>query len=110
MAKIKTRSRTIEAIDGGSMEATVDVGVLFGCHSGVCGKCAREARIQRENNVTELEHHIACSSDTRAEIVVPVLDRNGEVAAVLDIDSVKADVFDGTDETWLEKICEMVSE
>ena len=40
MAKIKTRSKTIDAIDGGSMESAVEVGVLFGCHNGVCGKCA----------------------------------------------------------------------
>lgn len=40
MATIKTRSSRINAIDGGSMESTVDLGVLFGCHSGVCGKCA----------------------------------------------------------------------
>ncbi len=40
MAKIRTRSQTKNAIDGASMEATAELGVLFGCHSGVCGKCA----------------------------------------------------------------------
>ncbi len=40
MAVIKTRSQKINAIDGGSMEAAEQLGALFGCHSGVCGKCA----------------------------------------------------------------------
>lgn len=49
MATIKTRSQTIDAIDGGSMESTVEVGVLFGCHSGVCGKCATNVVAGLEN-------------------------------------------------------------
>jgi len=40
MPVIKTRSRQRNAIAGGSMEAAADLGVLFGCHSGICGKCA----------------------------------------------------------------------
>ena len=40
MPIIKTRTRKINAIAGGSMEAAAELGVLFGCHSGVCGKCA----------------------------------------------------------------------
>lgn len=40
MPVIKTRTRKINAIAGGSMEAAAELGVLFGCHSGVCGKCA----------------------------------------------------------------------
>ena len=40
MPVIKTKTRKMNAIAGGSMEGTADLGVLFGCHSGVCGKCA----------------------------------------------------------------------
>ncbi|MBK7669859.1 MAG: (2Fe-2S)-binding protein [bacterium] len=40
MPVIKTRSRQRNVIAGGSMEAAADLGVLFGCHNGVCGKCA----------------------------------------------------------------------
>ena len=40
MATIKTRSGNKQVIDGASMEAAADLGVLFGCHSGICGKCA----------------------------------------------------------------------
>ena len=40
MATIKTRSQEISAIDGAAMENAAEVGVMFGCHRGVCGKCA----------------------------------------------------------------------
>lgn len=40
MATIKTRSKETTAIDGGSMEASAEVGVEFGCHRGLCSKCA----------------------------------------------------------------------
>ena len=40
MANIKTHSKQVTAIDGASMECSADLGVLFGCHRGVCGKCA----------------------------------------------------------------------
>lgn len=49
MAVIKTNSGEINAIDGGSMEASADLGVLFGCHSGVCGKCATTVVAGLEN-------------------------------------------------------------
>ena len=52
MATIKSRSRQIDAIDGGSMESTADLGVLFGCHSGVCGKCATTV-VSGLNNLSE---------------------------------------------------------
>jgi ferredoxin len=52
MPTIKSRSRQINAIAGGSMESTTDLGVLFGCHSGVCGKCATTV-ISGLNNLSE---------------------------------------------------------
>ena len=99
-------------------ERTLKVGPYQGTHGcltididrGVCGKCMRENRIQMENDVTLLPHHIACSSDTRAEIVLPVIDGTGTVRAVLDIDSTEAHVFDDTDEQYLTTICEFVSQ
>ncbi len=42
MAIIKTTTKSITAIDGGSMEKSAELGVLFGCHKGVCGKCATD--------------------------------------------------------------------
>ncbi len=71
---------------------------------GVCGKCAREKATQLVADVTALPYHIACSSTTRSEIVVPVLDRIGSVRAVLDIDSDAPAAFDETDRLHLENL------
>ena len=72
---------------------------------GVCGRCACEARIQLVPDVTALPYHIACSSSTLSEIVVPVFDARGQVRAVLDVDSDALAAFDDTDARHLENIC-----
>jgi GAF domain-containing protein len=69
---------------------------------GVCGRCARDKTTQLVADVTQVPHHIACSSTTRSEIVVPVLDGRGEVRAVLDIDSDIPGAFDAVDQEELE--------
>jgi GAF domain-containing protein len=56
-------------------------------------------------DVTQFEGHIACSSDTRSEIVVPVLGPGGQVLAVLDVDSNELAAFDEVDRDELEEIC-----
>lgn len=71
---------------------------------GVCGLCAREKTKQIVPDVSLLPYHIACSSTTRSEIVVPVLDAAGELRAVLDIDSNFPDTFDAVDQNELEAI------
>ena len=91
---------------------TLKVGPYHGTHGcltitldrGVCGKCAREGVAQIENDVLSLAHHIACSVDTRSEIVLPVKDAGGRVQAVLDIDSTEPGSFDATDLEYLEKL------
>jgi len=72
---------------------------------GVCGQCAREGKTQVVPDVTKLPYHIACSSSTRSEIVVPVLDAAGRVRAVLDVDSDTLGAFDETDVRFLEEVC-----
>ena len=57
-------------------------------------------------DVEKFPGHIACSSASRSEIVVPVI-RNGEVIAVLDIDSEHLSTFDDIDKNWLEKVAEL---
>ncbi|MGB0744802.1 MAG: GAF domain-containing protein, partial [Opitutales bacterium] len=52
--------------------------------------------------------HIACSPQTKSEIVLPVFDAAGELVAVLDIDSTVLGAFDNTDLTWLKQISENV--
>lgn len=71
---------------------------------GVCGRCAREKRTQLVEDVNKLPYHIACSSTTQSEIVVPVLDARGEVRAVLDVDSDLPAAFDSVDQAELEKL------
>jgi GAF domain-containing protein len=72
---------------------------------GVCGKCAREAKTQIVPDVMKLPYHIACSSSTRSEIVVPVLDGAGRLRAVLDVDSDAPAAFDTVDAQHLEDVC-----
>ena len=70
---------------------------------GVCGTAWKEAATQIVPDVEKFPGHIACSSESKSEIVVPIT-KEGEVIAVLDIDSEKLDTFDETDQLWLERI------
>lgn len=70
---------------------------------GVCGTSWAEDRTVVVPDVEEFPGHIACSSESRSEIVVPVR-QGGIVVAVLDIDSEKLATFDEVDAQWLEKI------
>lgn len=71
---------------------------------GVCGTAWKERTTQVVPNVELFPGHIACSSASKSEIVVPVFNSDGEVTAVLDIDSEHLATFDDTDRKWLEKI------
>lgn len=75
---------------------------------GVCGTSWNENRTVIVPNVHEFPGHIACSSQSNSEIVVPVFDECGNVTGVLDIDSRDFDTFDETDAEWLEKICRLI--
>ena len=75
--------------------------ISFG--KGVCGSAWKEKRTLVVPDVEEFPGHIACSSLSRSEIVVPIF-KAGEVSAVLDIDSKELSTFDATDALWLEKI------
>jgi L-methionine (R)-S-oxide reductase len=72
---------------------------------GVCGAAARKRKTQRVDDVSRFEGHIACSPDSRSEIVVPVLGPRGDVLAVLDVDATRAAAFDDVDRDELEAIC-----
>jgi GAF domain-containing protein len=75
---------------------------------GVCGRCAREAKTQLVDDVDAVPDHIACSSSTRSELVVPVFDREGSVRAVLDIDSDQPAAFNEGDVSFLEAVCALI--
>jgi L-methionine (R)-S-oxide reductase len=72
---------------------------------GVCGACADQQTSIIVPDVHAFPGHIACDSRTNSEIVVPVFDANGKLAAVLDVDSEQPDAFDETDRLGLEAIC-----
>ncbi|PWE17760.1 diguanylate phosphodiesterase [Marinicauda salina] len=72
---------------------------------GVCGAAAASGETQLVADVHAFPGHIACDSRTNSEIVVPVFDAAGRLAAVLDIDSEQPNAFDETDRYGLEAIC-----
>jgi GAF domain-containing protein len=74
---------------------------------GVCGTAWKQQQTQVVPDVELFPGHIACSSLSRSEIVVPVW-RNSEIVAVLDIDSEHISTFDTTDQEWLEKIVQLL--
>ncbi|MBR5851365.1 MAG: GAF domain-containing protein [Bacteroidaceae bacterium] len=74
---------------------------------GVCGTAWKEACTQVVPDVEQFPGHIACSSASKSEIVVPLL-KDGIVVAVLDIDSEHLATFDETDKLWLERIMELM--
>jgi GAF domain-containing protein len=76
--------------------------------NGVCGHAYTTKGIVIVPNVDEFPGHIACSSASKSEIVLPVFDKNGEVAMVLDVDSDRLDAFTETDAEGLRKIIEIV--
>ena len=75
----------------------------IGYGRGVCGTAWREEQSIIVEDVEKFPGHIACSSLSRSEIVVPVW-QDGKICAVLDIDSEHLATFDSTDKLWLEKI------
>ena len=76
---------------------------------GVCGTAWKEEKTIIVPDVELFPGHIACSSASRSEIVVPVFKGDGkEMIAVLDIDSAEPDTFDDTDRTWLEEIVKLI--
>ena len=74
---------------------------------GVCGTAWKEACTQVVPDVELFPGHIACSSASKSEIVVPIF-KEKEVVAVLDIDSEHLATFDETDRLWLERIVEIL--
>ena len=76
---------------------------------GVCGKAATDRQTQLVDDVNSLPYHIACSSSTLSEIVMPVLDSRGEVRAVLDLDSNDAAAFNAVDERGLTALLALLT-
>ena len=80
----------------------------IGFGRGVCGTAWQQKQSLVVTDVDEFPGHIACSSDSRSEIVVPIM-VNDEVVAVLVIDSVRLSDFDMSDKNWLEQLAALLS-
>lgn len=76
--------------------------IAFG--RGVCGTAARSRQTQVVEDVHAFPGHIACDSRSASEIVVPVVDAQGRLIAVFDVDSDAPAAFDAVDAAWLERI------
>ena len=77
--------------------------------SGVCGACWAEDKVQRVEDVHLFPGHIACDSASNSEIVLPI-HKNGEVVAVLDIDSPSKGRFSEEDELGLKEVVRIIEE
>ena len=77
----------------------------IGLGRGVCGTAWEKGETQVVPDVHQFPGHIACSSASQSEIVVPLL-RQGKVVAVLDIDSEHLNTFDDMDRQWLERVAQ----
>ena len=76
---------------------------------GVCGTAWKERKTLIVSDVEAFPGHIACSSLSRSEIVVPIFDEDQRVLGVIDIDSKNLNSFDKTDQEYLEKIASIVA-
>ena len=81
----------------------------IGFGKGVCGTSWKEKRTIVVEDVEQFPGHIACSSESKSEIVVPLYNKGEEVIGVLDIDSERLATFDETDQFWLEQIAEVIA-
>lgn len=79
-------------------------------HKGVCGACYTERKTMLVPDVEAFPNHIACSSASKSEIVVPIFDTGKQdVLMVLDIDSDMLDDFSTTDQLYLERLADIIT-
>lgn len=81
----------------------------IGHGKGVCGTTWAKAETIIVDDVEKFPGHIACSSDSKSEIVVPVYNKERKVVAVLDVDADQYAMFDATDKLYLEKVAALVT-
>lgn len=103
----KTGSDVKELVLGPFQGPVACMHIPFG--KGVCGTAWERQQTIVVPDVELFPGHIACSSLSRSEIVVPVIAASGEVVAVLDIDSRELSTFDDTDSQYLETICSYIA-
>lgn len=77
-------------------------------NDGVCGTAWSKNKTIIVKDVNQFPGHIACSSESKSEIVIPVKNTHGDVKYILDIDSNELSTFDKTDQEYLEKITKLI--
>ncbi len=100
---IKKESQLVLSAFQGTIACTrIDFG------EGVCGHCCATKKIVIVPNVDEFPGHIVCSSASKSEIVLPIFDKSGDVAMVLDVDSDELNDFSEIDAEGLRKIVKII--
>ena len=82
--------------------------IAFG--RGVCGAAAKTKETQLVPDVELFPGHIACDGDSKSEIVVPILDGEGRLVGIIDVDCKVEKGFDEVDRLWLEKLAGLLGE
>ena len=78
--------------------------------NGVCGTAAAKKETIVVPDVDKFPGHIACDSESKSEIVLPIINKDGELFGVLDLDSSEYNSFNETDKIYLEEICKLLVE
>ena len=78
--------------------------------NGVCGTAAAKKETIIVPDVDKFPGHIACDSESKSEIVLPIINKDGELFGVLDIDSSEYNSFNETDKIYFEEICKLLVE
>lgn len=99
---VKENQLVLSAFQGSIACARIDF------DQGVCGHCYTTRQTVIVRNVEEFPGHIACSSASKSEIVLPIFNKNGEVAMVLDVDSDTPNDFSEADAEGLQMIVKIV--
>ena len=100
--RVDQRTLKVGPYQGGHGCLTIDM------DRGVCGACLREKSIIIIKDVSTVDDHIACSSETKSEIVLPIIGNSGTVLAVFDLDSTEIGAFDETDKEYLSKVVDWI--
>ena len=101
--------QVVAMIEGETNRVSVMANVAAALHEAFQWWWTGFYTVEGDPDVDQFPGHIACSSLSRSEIVVPVHDSTGEVVAVLDIDSKELSTFDETDKIYLEKLVAAIS-
>ena len=100
--RVDQRTLKVGPYQGGHGCLTIDM------DRGVCGACLREKSIIIIKDVSTVNDHIACSSETKSEIVLPIIGNSGTGLAVFDLDSTEIGAFDETDKEYLSKVVDWI--